>query len=65
MVGSTSLSVIVPTPWASEMVAFTGLARLTLKFSVSSYTASLVTLSVMVCVATLAAKFSVPVSVPL
>ena len=30
MVGSTLLLVIVPTPWASEMLAFTGLSRLTL-----------------------------------
>jgi hypothetical protein len=53
-------STMVPTPWPSTMTAPTGLLRLMLKVSGPSKVPSLVMATVMVWLATPAAKFRLP-----
>ena len=55
-----SLSVIVPTPWLSLIVALTGFSRVTVKVSLASLSASSVMLIVVVTVVLPAAIVSVP-----
>ena len=59
--GGTSSFVIVPSPWASEIVAPVAPDRLTVNVSSGSTVVSPLTRTVIVAVAWLAAKFTVPV----
>jgi hypothetical protein len=64
MVGAASLSVIVATPVASAIVAFTGADRAMLNCSSSSSIWSSLIATVMVCDSTPGAKFRLPLTAP-